>query len=137
MMNETDKQGTFMFKLWEEMTRKEQLEAEFWDAYKDAYGIRPRHINLSEMTEDELEKELVTLGEIIGRQELNRVLREAEAARKFEERILSVIETGAKDRETALRWIMEGAGYDAEYGWNTEMIEWEMGLPYGYLKESK
>ena len=28
-----------MFKTWNELSRKEQLECIFWDAYKDAYDF--------------------------------------------------------------------------------------------------
>lgn len=30
-----------MFKTWDELSRKEQLECIFWDAYKDAEAILP------------------------------------------------------------------------------------------------
>ena len=56
-----------MFKTWNELSRKEQLECIFWDAYKDAYGFRPRGHNISTMTEQELEHEISELAQITER----------------------------------------------------------------------
>lgn len=36
------------------MTRREALEATVWDLYKDVHGMRPRFLDLSKMTEEEL-----------------------------------------------------------------------------------
>jgi hypothetical protein len=60
------------FKSWEELTHKEQLECIFWDAYKDAHGFRPRHIDVSAMTVAELEAELKILSTEIAVQEQER-----------------------------------------------------------------
>jgi hypothetical protein len=32
---------------WEEMTVLEQMQCQYWDMYKDAYGVRPRGIDTS------------------------------------------------------------------------------------------
>jgi hypothetical protein len=33
---------------------REALESEFWAIYKDAYGVRPRHVNIAELDRHEL-----------------------------------------------------------------------------------
>jgi hypothetical protein len=43
---------------WEEMPRLEQLACIYWDAYKDAYGMRPRGTDTSKWTEAMFESEL-------------------------------------------------------------------------------
>lgn len=120
------------FKTWEEMSNKEQLECIFWDAYKDAHGFRPRHINVSAMTEAELESELQVLGELIDQQEKARKEDEARAVVKFCKRIDEVIKSGAKNRETALRWIHEADGSNGD----DEYLCFLNGLPYGFFRQA-
>lgn len=116
---------------WTEMSHKEQLESTIWDAYKDAYGFRPRHLNLQAMSEAELEALLVDLGEECARTDALRVEEEAERADHAERTILNLMASGAKDRAMAIRWLHEAhntAG-DAEY------LCFCLGVAYGYFKE--
>lgn len=103
-----------MFKTWEELSRKEQLESIVWDAYKDAYGFRPRHMNLQAMSEAELEAELVELQLAIDRAIEREKAEQAEAIVSFEELVQHTIEYGARTRENALRWIAEGEQYNGD-----------------------
>jgi hypothetical protein len=116
---------------WEEMTNKQQLECIIWDAYKDAYGVRPRHMNLEAMTEEELNKELEFLGKVIDENEKQRRADEAVAIDEFETHVAETIRMGAGDRETALRWIMEAS--EAQGDW--EYFCFLEGLPYGYFNK--
>ncbi len=36
---------------WEEMTVLEQMQCQYWDMYKDAYGVRPRGVDTSSWSE--------------------------------------------------------------------------------------
>ncbi len=119
------------FKTWEEMSRKEQLECIFWDAYKDAHGFRPRHLNISAFTEAELEEELKYLSKLIEEQEAARIEAEHLAACKFEQRVLDLKAMGAEDRGTAIRWIHEAEGSNGD----DEYLCFLLGLRYGYFKE--
>ena len=119
------------FTNWTELTPKEQLESTVWDAYKDAHGFRPRHLNLQAMSETELEALLLDLGEECARADALRVEDEAERADHVERTILNLMESGAKDRAMAIRWLHEAndtAG-DAEY------LCFCLGVAYGYFKE--
>lgn len=118
------------FKSWEEMSDKEQLQSIFWDAYKDANGFRPRHIDTSAMTEDQLSTELDLLGEQIRVQEAQRAADEVQHAATFEKRVQQLIEGGAGDRATALRWIHQAEGTDGD----DEFLCYTLGLKYGYFK---
>jgi len=119
------------FKTWEEMTVLEQMACTYWDMYKDAYNVRPRGIDTSKWTEQDFIREFEHLEQYIAREEQARRNAEAGAARMFEERVAEMIGLGAKDRETALRWIHEadGSGSDDEY------LCFLNGLPYGYFKK--
>lgn len=117
---------------WEEMTVLEQMQCQFWDMYKDAYGVRPRGIDTTSWTEADFEAEFQMLGKVIEQEDIARKEAEAEATAKFEQHVTNTICMGAKDRATALRWIMDAsqAGDDWEY------FCFLNGLPYGYFKEA-
>jgi hypothetical protein len=118
------------FKTWEEMSVLEQMACQYWDMYKDAHGIRPRGIDTSSWTEEDFIKEFEYLGQLITQQEEARVEAEHMASVKFEQRVLDLMEMGAEDRATAVRWIheAEGTGGDDEY------LCWTLGLPYSYFR---
>lgn len=116
---------------WENLSRKEQLEAIVWDMYKEAHGIRPRHLNLQVMTEAELEAECQRLEEEVEMADRARGEAEAEAVLLFTKRIGEVIKAGAKDRETALRWIHQASGTNGD----DEYLAYLNCLPYGFFKE--
>ena len=120
------------FKSWEELSRKEQLEAIFWDAYKDAHGFRPRHLDVGAMTEADLEAELTYLGKLIQEQEEARIESEHMASCRFEQRELDLMAAGAKSRETAIRWIHESEGTQGD----DEFLCYELGLKYGYFRKA-
>ncbi len=128
-MNATE-QTMEQFKTWEEMTVLEQMACTYWDMYKDAHGVRPRGIDTSNWTEQDFEEEFQYLAREIERGERARREDEARAVVKFCKRIEQTIRAGAKDRETALRWIMEAdeAGGDWEY------LCYLNGLPYGFFR---
>ena len=115
----------------ETMTRREELESIYWDMYKDAHGIRPRHIRLDLCTEAEMEADLDRLHAIIVDNELLRKAAEEKAAHAFEMRILSILACGAKDREMALRWVHEAEGSNGD----DEFLCYLVGLPYRYFAQ--
>lgn len=115
---------------WENLSRKEQLEETVWDMYKEAYGIRPRHLNLTAMSEDELDAMYQNLQVEIDRAEKARHEAEAQAVTLFSKRVEDTIKSGAKDRETALRWIHEADGTNGD----DEYLCYLNCLPYGFFK---
>jgi hypothetical protein len=121
------------FKTWEEMTTLEQYACTYWDMYKDAYGVRPRGIDTSSWSESDFEAEFVSLSRTIDAEYKDQVAREEVAQHDFEMRMLGLLQTGAKDRAMALRWIheAEGTGGDDEY------LCYTLGLPYRYFSVDK
>jgi hypothetical protein len=132
MMIEKELQMSNEFKSWEEMSVLEQMQCQFWDMYKDAYGVRPRGIDTTGWTEEEFMAEFETLGRVIEREEADRKEREAEAVVKFEQHVTNTICMGAKDRTTALRWIMDAGHANGDW----EYFCYLNGLPYGYFREA-
>ena len=121
------------FKTWEEMTVLEQYACQYWDMYKDAYGVRPRGIDTSSWSEADFEREFVQLSVTIAEEDRQRKESEEKAAHDFEMRVLSLLQTGAKDRDMALRWIHEAEGSNGD----DEYLCFLVGLPYRYfIKET-
>jgi hypothetical protein len=119
------------FKSWEEMSTLEQYACQYWDMYKDAYGSRPRGIDTTLWTEAEFEAEFVQLSKTIDANYKEQLISEERAAHDFEMRMLSLLQSGAKDREMALRWIHEAEGSDGD----EEYLCFLVGLPYGYFRK--
>lgn len=118
------------FPSWEEMSDVEQLHSIWWDAYKDAYGFRPRGQDVGHWTADDFRQELDNLSNVIDRAEKQRLEEEALAVEEFEKRVQQTIDSGAKDRETALRWIMEGSECNGDW----EHFCYLNGMPFDYFK---
>jgi hypothetical protein len=118
------------FKSWEEMSTLEQYACQFWDMYKDAYGVRPRGIDTSTWSEADFEMEFASLGSVIEREEADRKVAESEAIVRFEDRVLNLMHTGTC-RERVIAWLMdaEHANGDSEY------FAFTQGLPYGYFRK--
>ena len=111
------------------MTRQEELQAIFWDLYKDAHGIRPRGIDTSNWTELAFANEFANLTAISEKNYLVRLESEREAEIAFEIWVQKLIGCGAKDRAMALRWVhdAEGSNGDDEY------LCFLVGLRHGYF----
>jgi len=116
---------------WEEMTVLEQYAGQYWDMYKDAYGVRPRGIDTSAWTEADFEVEFRQLGMVIAEEDCIRKEAEEKAAHDFEMRVQGLLMSGAKDREMALRWIHEAEGSNGDEDYLCYLI----GLPYSYFRK--
>lgn len=112
-----------------EMTRTEELQSIYWDMYKDAHGFRPRHVDTTHWTEEMFVAEFEALELAIRQEELLRAFNEGQAIERFEVRMANLMATGAQDRATAIRWIMDAEGADGD----TEYADYLLGLPYGYI----
>ena len=118
------------FKTWEEMSVLEQYACTYWDMYKDAYGVRPRGIDTSTWTLEDFSKEFDLLGKVIEEEEKARKEAEAKAVERFEAQVQSFINSGAKNRETAIRWFHEAESTNGD----EEYLCYCLGLPYGYFR---
>jgi len=117
---------------WEQMSPIEQAQCQYWDMYKDAYGVRPRGVDTSGWSLEYFEQEFKHLAEIIEMEYKSRKEAEAEAIIKFEDRVTNLMHTGT-NRERVIAWLMdaEGASGDPEY------FCFLCGLPYGYFNKEK
>jgi len=118
---------------WEDMSPLEQAQCQYWDMYKDAYGVRPRGIDTSAWTEADYVAEFKQLGEIIDREEIARKAAEVINTEKFERRVAELISIGARDSAMAMRWIHEAEGSNGD----DEYLCFLLGLPYRYFVVDK
>lgn len=119
------------FTTWEQMSDLEQAQCQYWDMYKDAYGVRPRGVDTSAWTLAEFQAEFADLGRVIADNENQRKVFEADAIEKFEKHVTDTICMGARDRETALRWIMDASNANGDW----EYLCYDLGLPYQYFRK--
>jgi len=118
-----------MFKTWEEMTVLEQYAETYSDMYKDAYGFRP-HLDTSNWTEEDFEKEFEMLSNMINQQAQERDQAYGFAIKEFEDRIAALMQHGARNRAMAIRWLDEAYETDG----HMEYLCYNLGLPYDYLR---
>jgi hypothetical protein len=123
---------TTEFKSWDELSELEQAQATYWDMYKDAYGVRPRGVDTSGWTVEDFRNEFEYLGAVIEAADKDRKEAEASATVVFEQRIQSLIQLGAKDRATAMRWIHEAE----ETNGDDDYLAWTLGLPYQHFRKA-
>ena len=120
------------FKSWEEMSALEQAQCTYWDMYKDAYGVRPRWIDTTKWTLEQFEAEFASLATAIEQEDSQRKTAEAEAITKFEQHVTNIICMGARNRETALKWIMDASNANGDW----EYFCFTQGLPYSYFRKA-
>lgn len=124
-----------MFKTWEEMSHNEKLHSEYYDFYKEVHGIRPRWIYAEGgepgYSEQQMESMLKQLAEDSVAVFAEEERLEQEAIAKFEAQVAEVIESGAGDRETAIRWISQAYDFDGDW----DYLCYQLNLPYRYFKD--
>jgi hypothetical protein len=111
-----------------ELTHRENMILLYSDFHKDAYGFRPRTINVYAFTTEELEADFDRFEQVCNENRVAEITAEEEADIRFKELIANTIAIGAGDEATALRWIVEGAY--PEYGFDYEHFLWNQGIAY-------
>jgi len=106
--------------------------AVYSDLFKDVYGFRPRGKDVfSWSSKIDSEKQAEWDGLVKAAEKAIDQERQDEemAAEAFEAKIENLIASGANNRSTAIRWLMDAhdCGNDSDY------LEFQLGLPYGYL----
>jgi hypothetical protein len=111
-----------------ELTHRENMILLYSDFHKDAYGFRPRTINVYALTTEELEADFDRFEATCKINRHEEEMAEMEAVNRFKDLITNTIAIGAGDEATALRWIVEGA-YD-DFGFDYEHFLWNQGIAY-------
>lgn len=109
-----------------ELTPRESMIQIYSDFHKDAYGFRPRGIDYSSMTLEELEADFARFAEVCKENANAEAIAEAKAVEAFNASIASIISMGAGNKATALRWTAE-AGV-TECDWDIDFYLWKLGI---------
>lgn len=110
------------------MSDLEELECIYCELHKDVYGVKARWYRAESV--EQARKDIDSLqaqGEAVWAEEK---VREEAAAKAVELRIVALIGMGAKDRNTALRWMHEAEGTQGD----ADELCYALGLPYRYFK---
>jgi hypothetical protein len=117
-------QGIFTVEDYE----RSNLETSVYEMHKEAYGVKGRHYNFKEMSNEDLEKELDTLCEVAKREAEIEKRQEEDNLKAFESRIDEALSLGAENREDAIKWILQAEGLDKEQ--DPGYICYTLGLNY-------
>lgn len=112
-------------------TYLEELQQEYSDMHKDVYGMRPRGYSVNMDSIEWLEDAIRGLCDSLNRQLKWEQEHREECIRNFEKLVDRTIGYGAKNRKTALRWIMSGTDYKGD--WCRYAVA--NGLPINYFKK--
>jgi hypothetical protein len=109
-------------------TKLEQLRSDYSDYHKEVYGCRsylPEHFTVVDVLAAMKALDAAALFEFAAM-----AAREKQAIVDFETLVANTMANGAKNRETALRWISEA---DPMASGDWEFLCYAHGLPYGYF----
>lgn len=114
-------------------TNLECLQSDFSDFYKEIHGIRPRWMTDEQWNSEEWLEQAIKGLEVAAEEEaVRRNDAYARAINTLEDLIVTQIQNGATDRETAIRWLMDAEDID-----DVSHYEFRMGVPDGYLAEAQ
>ena len=100
------------------------------DASKDAQGFRTR-FDISEMTTEQLERQAASWSDAACEQIAWENEQRKLDVEHFEQIVARTIQSGAGDRATALRWLMEAEDEDDQaYGWEWFRYHYNLGYHY-------
>ena len=117
-----------------EQYERDRLISYISDVSKEARGYRER-LNWDEYTMEELEAIADSFTEELRREMKREEERTNEAIADFERLVKQYIEMGAGDRETAIRWIVEGDDEINVSHDDPSYICYRFGLPYSMESE--
>jgi hypothetical protein len=113
---------------WNEMSPLEQAQCQFWDMYKDAYGVRPRGVDTTDWTLSQFDREFEFLANVIQQNYEQEQEAQREAIAEFEAKVETLMHSGT-NRARVVAWLMDSA----EAQGDPEYACFLFGLPYGYL----
>ena len=100
------------------------------DFHKDAHGFRPRGIDYTKWSDEDIISEWNSLEKICDANRIENAEQLAQDILTWEDELENLIAIGANNRPTAIRWIVEGIKGDKEYidGQDLEHYIWNKGI---------
>jgi hypothetical protein len=109
-------------------TEREELLGCYSDFHKDAYGFRPRGVNIMAMTDAELLADIQKFSAIADANYEAEVKREQADLIRFNTLVEQTIAMGANDRRTALKWLFDGSEITVYSIQDIEHFVWSYGI---------
>ena len=113
----------------ESLTELQKLEEIYCELYKDVYGVKARWYRADSV--EEARNDLDRLSKVLEEEIEREQTAQAKAAATFEQTVQNVIKVGAKDRQTALQWLIDASEANGDWEYFCLLNE----LPYGYFKK--
>jgi hypothetical protein len=107
-----------------QIQERESLLQIYSDFHKDAYGFRPRHINYYAFSLEQLKADFKHFREVCDENKREEEIAAAAALVKFKAKIQGLIDMGAGNEETALRWLIDAE----EFIYDAEHYVWQQGI---------
>ena len=105
---------------------RKDLEIFIYEEHKTAYGTKGRHYDFASMSREELEREADRIADAAEKAHADEKAAEKADLAKFKSQITDVIEAGAGNRITALRWMTS-----TETFYHSQCVEhwvWKQGI---------
>ena len=93
------------------MNKRDELLSTISDMYKDAFGIRP-HGMFNDYSEVELRAEIERLQPLVDEAVEAEKQADAMSIARFNDEIGIFLQSGATNRTTAIKWMLQAQGYD-------------------------
>ena len=108
------------------LSHRDSLIQVYSDFHKDAYGFRPRHIDYSSMSVEELEADFARFAAVCKENAEAEKKAEKAAVIEFNASIKKLVAMGAGNAKTAYRWLAD-AGVAVD-GWDMDFYFWKLGI---------
>ena len=118
-MSETATATPARFSMFPTLSLRDELLSIISDMYKDAFGVRP-HGMFNEYSESELRAEIERLQPMVDEVVEAEKQADAMSITRFNDEIGTFLQSGAANRSTAIRWMLQAQGYDE----NPEDANW-------------
>ena len=105
---------------------RDHLEGYIWDAYKEAYGVRPRFMDFASMSMEDLRQEAHSLSIAVEAEMKREEEQQKSDLAEFKLLIQKTVDLGAGDEETALRWLTQSEVF--YHGQDVEHWVWNKGI---------
>jgi len=104
-----------------------------YDLHKEVWGFKPDYAHLMEMSPEDLVVMENDLSASLESKLSHEAAEERQNVVEFEVEVAEMLEIGAQDRRTAIRWILDAEELGAQ--WTGDYATWRMGLPKTYVAE--
>ena len=110
------------------LTERNSMLQIYSDYHKEAFGYRPRGLDYSAISDEQLISDFKHFGELCTENAIDEAKQLEADLKAFDVLIERTIQLGAGDYKTALKWLFEGFGMDWQNPQNLEHFVWCKGI---------